>query len=515
MNKKIGYLLITIVAFFFIANLNVEAASPFTLGTTKGTTDPDSYIVEDKATLTINKVSSPDSFKAYKIIDVFYNQTTNVVTYEFTANFKKFLAQSDVYKSLTISDYYNLTSGDIISGSTKTSSTLDKLVSKYASYIKKYGAQSSPSYSLDVSETTAYKSINSGVYLVLPTSARRIYAVMVGNLTPKANNGTWQIDNFTINAKVSDASVVKYIGKVGQTVGSYSYGDEVPCILDVTLPFPTNANGVVILLGDVVEPIFDLPTFEKFTVKMGDTTLTTKSDGTVVDSSGNVVATIEIPNTYWTGQLNAKVVTLNINYKYLTSTKVTVTYGLILNKSANVSTTGNQNTAGLVINRDVYNEGANATGNASYIPYYTYATIYTYGIDLLAYKKGDKSSILSDMTFDVYKDSNLTQKIGTITTDSSGKGTLAGVAEGTYYIKNTKTKSGYRLANTTAMKVKIDGSVASDTDGYYKVEIEVPTATLLPITGGSGAIIYTALGLIIIVASITVFTIYNKKQKQI
>ena len=509
MNKIKNIIHTLVLAFIIATTLDVNA---LTQGTIKGTTDPDSYIVTDKATLTINKVSSSDTFNAYKIIDVFYNKTTNVVTYEFTSDFKTFLTQSDIYNSLTITDYYNLTSGDITSGSTQTSSTLDKLVSKYASYNANHGSTNS----LDVSGTTASANLDAGVYLVLPNSTQRIYAVMVGNLTPKATNSTWQISDFTINAKASDPSVVKYIGKVGQTVGSYSYGDEVPCILDVTLPqFPTNANGVVILLGDVVEPIFDLPTFEKFTVKMGDTTLTTKSDGTVVDSSGNIVATIEIPNTYWTRQLEAKVVTLNINYKYLTSTKVTVSYGLILNKSANVSTTGNENTAGLVINRNVYKEGANATGNGPYNPYYTYTTIYTYGIDLLAYKKGDKSSILSDMTFDVYKDSSLTQKIGTITTDSSGKGTLAGVAEGTYYIKNTKTKSGYRLANTTAMKVKIAGSVASDTDGYYKVEIEVPTATLLPITGGSGTIIYTALGLIIIVTSITVFTVYTKKQKQI
>ena len=510
MNKIKNIIYTLILAFIIATTLDVNA---LTHGTIKGTTDPDSYIVEDTATLTINNVASSDYFAVYKIIDVFYNQTTNVVTYEFTADFKKFLAQSDVYKSLTISDYYNLTSGNITSGSTKTSSTLDKLVSKYANYITDIDTSRCI---MTPSQTTASKSLTSGVYLVLPISTQRIYAVMVGNLTPKATNSTWQISDFTINAKASDPSVVKYIGKVGQTVGSYSYGDEVPCILDVTLPqFPTNANGVVILLGDVVEPIFDLPTFNKFTVKMGDTTLTTKSDGTVVDSSGNIVATIEIPNTYWTGQLNAKVVTLNINYKYLTSTKITVTYNLTLNKSANVSTTGNENTAGLVINSDVYDESANATGNGPYIPYYTYTTIYTYGIDLLAYKKNDKSTTLSDMTFEVYKDSSLTQKVGTITTGSSGKGTLAGVSEGNYYIKNTKTKSGYRLANTTAMKVKIAGSVASDTDGYYKVEIEVPTATLLPITGGSGTIIYTALGLIIIVTSITVFTVYTKKQKQI
>lgn len=506
MNKIKNIIYTLVLAFIIATTLDVNA---LTQGTIKGTTDPDSYIVEDKATLTINKVSSSDSFYAYKIIDVFYNKTTNVVTYEFTSDFKTFLTQSDIYNSLTITDYYNLTSGDITSGSTQTSSTLDKLVSKYASYNANHGTTNS----LDVSGTTASANLDAGVYLVLPNSTQRIYAVMVGNLTPKATNSTWQISDFTINAKVSDPSVVKYIGKVGQTVGSYSYGDEVPCILDVTLPqFPTNANGIVILLGDVVDPIFDLPTFNKFTVKMGDTTLTTKSDGTVVDSSGNVVATIEIPNTYWTRQLEAKVVTLNINYKYLTSTKITVTYNLTLNNYAKVNTTGNQNAAGLVINRDVYNESANATGKGSYIPYYTYTTIYTYGIDLLAYKKNDKSTTLSDMTFDVYKDSSLTQKLGTITTDSSGKGTLAGVGEGTYYIKNTKAKSGYGLATTTSMKVKISGSVASTTDGYYKVEIAVPEAGSLPLTGGSGIVTYIIIGLLIILVAVIGFVLYSKNK---
>ena len=511
MNKIKNIIYTLALAFILATTLDVHAAT-FMLGPTNGTVDPDSYIIEEKATLTINNVSSSDTFDAYKIIDVFYNPSTNVVTYEFTLDFKTFLAQSDIYKSLTISDYYNLTSGDIMSGSTQTSSTLDKLVSKYSNYIMNHGADT---HYMTTSGTTAYASLDAGVYLVLPTSTQKIYAVMVGNLTPTASNGSWVINNFTINAKVSDASVVKYIGKAGQTVGSYSYGDEVPSILVATLPqFPTNANGVIVLLGDVVDPIFDLPTYNKFTVKDGNTTLTTKSDGTVVDSSGNVVATISIPNEFWSEQIGGRVVTLTINHKYLKSTKLTVTYSLTLNSSATVSTSGNQNTAGLVINRDVYNESANDSTSGSYIPFYTYTTIYTYGIDLLAYKQGDNSTTLSDMVFEVYKDSNLTQKVGTITTDSSGKGTLAGVAEGTYYLKNTKTKSGYDLATTTSMKVKISGSVASTTDGYYKVEIEVPVTKSLPLTGGVGTIIYTGIGILIIVVSVILIILYNKKSKK-
>ena len=315
--KNIIYTLLLISIMTITINVLAQpesTTSDFSLENVTGTTDPESYRVKNTASLTINNVSSSDTFYAYKIIDVFYNTSTNVVTYEFTLDFKTFLAQSDIYKSLTISDYYNLTSGDIMSGSTQTSSTLDKLVSKYSLYKMHHGIDT---HYMTTSGTTASASLNSGVYLVLPNSTQRIYAVMVGNLTPNASNGSWVINDFTINAKVSDASAVKYIGKEGQTVGSYSYGDEVPSILVATLPqFPTNANGVVVLLEDVVDPIFDLPTYNKFTVKDGNTTLTTKSDGTVVDSSGNVVATIAIPNEYWSEQLGGRVVTITVNHKY-------------------------------------------------------------------------------------------------------------------------------------------------------------------------------------------------------
>ena len=460
----------------------------------------------DKGLLTINNVSNTDDLTPIKILDVYYNETSNVVTYEFTYHFKQFLAQSDIYKTLTISDYYNLTSGDITSGSTQTTSTLDKLVSKYTTYLY----TSRPlSATMSISEKTATAELDSGVYLIIPSSTERVYAVMVGNLTPIPTDGTWQIADATINAKVSDPTVIKYIGKIGEVSGSYSIGDEVPCIMVATVPlFPTNASKAYYLLGDVVDPIFELPTFEKFTVKDGDKVLTTQSDGTVTDENGNIVATILIPDPTWSESLGGTVVTIQIATEYLTSNVVTVNYSLILNENAVVSTSGNQNMAGLVMKTRVYSDS-----DIGLHPYYTYTTIYTYGIDLLAYKKGDKSTVLSDMTFDVYKDSALTQKVGTITTDSSGKGTLAGVAEGTYYIKNTKTVSGYNLATTTAMKVKISGAVESDTDGYYKVEIEVPEISALPLTGGKGTIIYIGTGLLIILFATITYTITSKKKQ--
>lgn len=63
------------------------------------------------------------------------------------------------------------------------------------------------------------------------------------------------------------------------------------------------------------------------------------------------------------------------------------------------------------------------------------------------------------------------------------------------------------------MKVKISGAVDSDTDGYYKVEIEVPEISALPLTGGKGTIIYIGIGLLIILFATITYTITSKKKQ--
>lgn len=61
------------------------------------------------------------------------------------------------------------------------------------------------------------------------------------------------------------------------------------------------------------------------------------------------------------------------------------------------------------------------------------------------------------------------------------------------------------------MKVKITGAVAGTTEGYYKVEMPATKSASLPYTGGSGTIIYTIIGMGIIIGSIIGAMTYKKK----
>ena len=298
-----------------------------------------------------------------------------------------------------------------------------------------------------------------------------------------------------IVAKISNPTGNFYVGSIGNLEANYNIGTEFTYYTNVTIPiYPTNATNKVYSIKYTLDSGIALPGLTSIVIKDSLETLTTKTDGTVVNSSGKTIAAISI---------SGQDMTITFNTNNITSNAFSISYKSILNSKAVFGSNGNKNKIDLIYSTAPYTSGSTTVSSTT--------TIYTYGIDLLAYKKGDKSTTLSDMTFEVYKDSSLTQKVGTITTGSSGKGTLAGVAEGTYYIKNTKAKSGYSLAPTTSMKVKISGSVASTTDGYYKVEIEVPEAGSLPLTGGSGIIIHIGIGLLLITISTIAFVTYNKK----
>ncbi len=108
--------------------------------------------------------------------------------------------------------------GDITNGSTQTSSTLDVLVSDYAAYI--YNNKITGT-SLSKSGDVMTLSTNTGSYLILPWKSDSLYAVMVGNLNYKEENGEWVKQNSTIVAKASKPYINASVGKIGQKEASY------------------------------------------------------------------------------------------------------------------------------------------------------------------------------------------------------------------------------------------------------------------------------------------------------
>lgn len=464
-------LLLTIIG--FVSNVNAAEAR-----------------LTEQATLTITKVDAADTLAAYKVLDAYKDEATNEITYHFTDNFRSFINQSTKYKSLTEESYYNLTSGNIESGSTQTSSTLDELASVYAAYVKEQNVEG---IDMTTNGTNATLTTEVGTYLVLPKITKRVYAVMVGNLDYSEQDGLWVKNNATIVAKVNDVSIEKTVGdKTSQTTSGCN-NQEFTYYVTGTVPrFPTNAINRKYVIKDTLSTGLTHSGIDSITIEDGEEKLIITSLGTVEDAAGNHVADIKI---------EGQVMTIEFDVLRIHSTKINVTYKAKLNDQATLGTEGNSNDAVLIYANDPYGDKTSETPTKK-------ATVYTYGLKILKYRAGDATKKgLKNAEFNIYSDRDLTSKVGTLTTDETGYGSYKSLGEGTYYLKEIKAPTGY-VVSKNAIEIKVSNT--SLEEGYQLVEITNNAAGLLPFTGGRGTIFYTVIGLLIIVGA-SVGIVYYKK----
>ena len=255
--------------------------------------------------------------------------------------------------------------------------------------------------------------------------------------------------------------------------------------------------------------------------------------------------------------------------------QLVITYNAELLSSAVTTTDGNTNSAKLEYSNKILPgqddpDNPNKPENPDTKPGKDYientTTVYTFGLQVV--KKAEKAdgAPLEGVQFDLYKevpagtdnaipddaakalglDSNKTWlKINEapLTTDENGKVSQSGLANGTYYLVETKTKTneGYNLLKAPVkVELNID-YVRTTKDEYYKdekgvktlVKHEVDTTTFtennsssngthtetiinkkgftLPTTGGMGTIAITALGVALAFAGVLIIGASRKK----
>ncbi len=496
MKKSRFLVFLGIIVCLLFGTMNVKAAVTITTDPSRrGTTDTNSYYITNQSTLTINGVVPGDQLSAYKVLDAYYNQTSNAITYEFTEDFQNFLASSSTYRDLTVDEYYQLTSGNITSGSTQTESTLDTLVSAYATYIKNNSVSGT---AMSMNGTVATLTADAGVYLVLPTQTMRVYAVMVGNLDFVASGSDWNLNTATIVAKVSEVGINKTL-EGGEQEGSFGIGENITFVIQATVPkFPTNAINRVYTIHDTLSAGLTFGSVNDVTIRDGSTPLTI-SGNNITDSSSHVIGTIAME-----GQQ------LTINFtgiQYIASNNITITYQAELNDSAVLGSAGNSNSATLTYSNDPYGDGTSTTTPSEVF-------VYTYGLEIFKYyNSGDSRVGLSNAVFEVFSDAGLKNKVGSIKTETDGYDRISGLKAGTYYIKEVTAPTGYALlSGTLEVEITNDNSDTGTLAGYHLESIPNTKIGSLPSTGGIGAILYLTLGIGLMVGAVVFIVIYRKKK---
>ncbi|MGN1468187.1 MAG: SpaH/EbpB family LPXTG-anchored major pilin, partial [Ruminococcus sp.] len=196
-----------------------------------------------------------------------------------------------------------------------------------------------------------------------------------------------------------------------------------------------------------------------------------------------------------------------------------ITYNANLNKYASVGFAGNPNKLTALSYTNKNGVTAEIEGNIVYV--------YTWSI--YVDKFNEKGEVLNGAEFSLYKtkeDVNCGKALGNGISDEKGKVYFYNsdneeirLQSGKYYIKETKAPTGYNLY-TDVIEISIDvtygDTFVNDTyvtggpgDGYASVEVK-NTQTILPQTGGNGAIILYVLSGISLAGAITLFVVRRK-----
>ena len=367
-----------------------------------------------------------------------------------------------------------------------------------------------------------------------------------GNYTSTAKDNT----SGALEAKNHKPDVEKKVGMKDDNgnisydkKADYSIGDYVP--YQVTITIPQNIEKLDTFV------VTDTPTNLEF-VKDDNHPFIVKGEGATEPMVENTDYTVVKDDT--TKGFTLTFTNPGEKLKDYAGKTVTVTYYAKLLETAVITTDGNGNTISLKYNQEIGTDGKPTPNKTTEIK--NDAVVYSFGIHIN--KVNGNNEPLPNVKFDLYKvdptgditgdkiglDKNikLTKVASGLTTDAKGEVGKDGLANGTYYLVETETQTGYNLLSgpvkvelkityTAAWKVKDtydnDGNLihhdvssleekftgGDDENLGYKTQTIINRKGFnLPTTGGFGTLLFSGIGALLVVGGVGVLMSTKKKK---
>ena len=495
--KKLVTLILTALLVLSILPMNVFAA-------------PSKVTASSNASITINNAVKNDVLAAYKVVDIAYNAANNTLSYAWNSAFADYFDGTTSYNATayTVEQFGALTDD---------SDDLKTLLAGLPSYIANRTIAPVDTQTVDAGGAATFADLAMGEYFIRPTSTTSVYQLMLQKVEPTVaevdGKQTYVIEDVTFSAKHKEVSVDKAADKTSVTKNE-------KVTYTITVEIPTYATGAVDKSFYVSDLLPDGLTIDTDSIKV-------QIDGTDVDASYytlNKTAT----NDYtfklsvdtakyaekWSANGGKQLVitytaTLNDNNTTAVNVKETNTvtfdysnYPYVENSHAQKKDTVDVTTFAIKIDKFVNNQEANKLAGAKF--------------DL--YRTATQAEIDAGTSVEIPHTSIQGIKLeGDKVTDANGAATFEKYeANGTnydYYLVETQAPSGYNILDN-AVKVNFTDADVEATAGVYTVQVPNSSGIKLPITGGTGTVIFTIIGIALMVGAVVLFVVSNKKAKE-
>ncbi len=460
-----------------------------------------------KASITINNAVEHDVLAAYKVVDITYVAETNTLTYKWNRDFADYFDGKTPYNKTP----YTVEQFDAL---TDDSDDLKTLLAGLPNYIaNKTTIAPVSTQTVAAGGTATFADLAMGEYFIRPTSTTSVYQLMLQKVEPTVVAGKYVIDDVTFSAKHEEVSVTKIADKT-----SVTKTEKVNYTITVDIPtYSVNSTDKSFSVSDLLP---DGLTIDTDSIKV-------QIDETDVDASNYTLdktATAE-----YTFKLSVDKSQYTTNWSGKGGKQLVITYTATLNNNdttaVNVKET-NKVTFDYSNYPYVGNSHAQKTATVD---------VTTFAIKIDKYVKNDEGVKLANAKFDLYRTATQAEinAGGTVeiphttvkgikleadqVTDADGVATFAKYeANGTkydYYLVETQAPSGYNILDD-AVKVNFTDDDVAMTNGVYTVEVPNSSGIKLPITGGTGTVIFTIIGIALMVGAVVLFVVSRKKAKE-
>ena len=495
-SKKLATLLFTIILVLGLLPMSAFAAQRDVV---EGST----------ASITVRNAVENDVLAAYKVVDITYNAAKNTLSHKWNSLFDDYFSQKN---SITNSANRAYTVDEF--AAIKDSAELKTLLAGLPNYIATNKSISPvDTQTVDADGTATFANLAMGEYFIRPTSTTSVYQLMLQKLEPTVSGGKYVIDDLTFGAKREEVSVDKAANKTSVT-------KKEKVTYTITVDIPTYASQAVDKSFYVSDLLPNGLTIDPASIKV-------QIDGTDVDTAAYTLDTTAVAE--YTFKLSVSAEQYTDNWSANGGKQLVITYTATLNDNGTTEVnTKETNKVTFDYSNYPYVENSHKQKTDT-------VDVTTFAITIDKYVKNDEDAKLANAKFDLYRTATHAEVIAgsavnipytnvngiklesDLVTDANGTATFAKYeANGTnydYYLVETRAPSGYNILDN-AVKVNFTDTEVEATAGVYTVKVPNSSGILLPITGGTGTVIFTIIGIALMVGAVVLFVVSRKKAKE-